>query len=345
MLALDVKPETACRISPPLRMAYLTSSRHDLNLSGFLSLMQAGTEACRRRQTLAASLADTGRQMALELTPGTVEAVLMGREAWKKWDGLDQVMREWMFSELAVKSLYLAVECGDQIPPRLSGWTPDDQGPEQGVWRVWKTTTPPAGPKSTFLDLRSRSLRINGVDSVRRAILSEGLVTIFHGNASTMLREREAWKSVAGAHPMIPSLAEGKGDLFFQLHLLEGSPRWMPVGRREKRTGPDDLSRLFALLQDRDLLPPNLGVGDFISTDSGASLSRIGFEGHRTRTDPLGLFLETLASWHLPEIPPECALGGDHSLAASGFPSPFRAVAGQALSSMSFRDLISRVSV
>jgi len=348
VLGLDVRPEIACRISPPLRMAYLTSSRHDLNLSGFLSLLQDGMEETRGHgQTLAASLADTGHQMALELTPGTVEAVMIGRVAWRKWSVLDPVMMEWMFTELASKALYLAIECRGTVhdPDFLPGWVPEPKGPEQGIWKVWKTTSPiPGVLTSPLLDARTRNIRIKGLDSNRKAVLSGQLLTIFHGNATTMLREREAWKSLSGTHPMIPSLTDGAGDLFFQLRLPGDSPHWMPVGRSERRTGPDDLLSLFAILQDRHLLPPALGVDDFVTTDSGTILSRIGFEGYRIHGDPLGLFLDTLASWNLMEVPYERSLHSDQFLSPEHFPSPFRELAGKALSAMSFRDLITRKS-
>jgi hypothetical protein len=347
ILGLDVRPEIATTISPPLRMALISSSRHDLNLTGFLDYRHHETGASGQRSALAASLGDTGHHVALELTQGSVQGVLIGRSAWKKWHSMDPVMMEWMFSELASKSLYLAIECGenDQIPVSHSGWIAEPNGPEKGLWKVWKSCKPlPGTHGGTFIDLRTHGLRVNGLDSDRKAVLSGDLLSIFHADANTLLREREAWKSLAGSHPMIPCVAEGGGDLFFQLHLPGDSARWMPIGRGEKRTGACDLAALFALLQDRELLPPGLGVGDFIATGSGTFLSRIGFEGHRTVMDPLGLFLATLASWNLMESPPVRTRDEVESLSEDCFPLPFRELARQALSSMSFRDLMNGIN-
>ena len=140
---------------------------------------------------------------------------------------------------------------------------------------------------------------------------------------------------------MIPSLAEGTGDLFFQLHLPCEDTRWMPIGKKESFTTSDQLTALFVLLQDRELLPPELGAKDFIASNNGAFLSRIGFEGQRSYRDPLLRFLETMAAWHLLEVPAGSLFDPDHPLPSSSFPTPFRELAQRALSSMSFRDLTS----
>lgn len=346
ILGLDVRPETAARISPPLKMALISSSQHDLNLNGFLGYRPDGPRNHSHGSSPSAALGETGYQITHELSKGAVQAVLIGRPAWKKWSSMDPVMMEWMFSELAAKSIYLAIECGDdRTPVQLSGWVPDGQGPEKGAWRLWRTKTPLGiGIPCIFKDLRSRSIRINGFPSERKAILTEGLLTIFHGNAATMLRERASWKAVSGLHPMVPTLAESVGDLFFQLHLPGEDARWMPIGRKESFTTADQLTGLFSLLHERELLPPELGTGDFIASKKGTFLTRIGFEGHRTHRDPLGRLLETMASWHLLEIPTGCAFDPDHPLPQECFPAPFRELVSKALASMSFRDLMTRKS-
>jgi hypothetical protein len=346
ILGLDVRPETAARISPPLRMALISSSQHHLNLTGFLGYSHGGSHPEGRRLSPAAILGETGHQITMEITPGSVQAVLLGRSAWRKWHTMEPIMKEWMFSELASKTLYLGIECGeDPGSYELSGWVPDEAGPDKGAWRVWKTKTPVPGLLTgIFRDVRTCGIMANGTEFDRKAILTDRLLTIFHGNATTMLRERESWKSVSGLHPMIPTLAEGGGDLYFQLHLPGEGARWMPIGRKESSTTAGELTGLFTLLHDHQLLPPELGVGDFISSTSGTYLSRIGFEGYQTHRDPLARLLETMAAWHLREIPLGCAFDPDHPLPASGFPAPFREMALQALSSMSFRDLISKGS-
>lgn len=336
VLALDPVPELADRLGASLKMACVTTSQHDLNLLSFLRQRPGNI------LNPAASLGDTGHRIVLEMPAGAVHAVLLGHRAREKWGSLPPAMLSWMLSELAARTLYLAVEGTEPWDaPAGSGWVATGDGQDTGIWRIWKSSVPlPGNPPPSDWDARCRRITLGGFESDRKAILTAGggQLAVFHGSVQALSLEREAWRSIEGLHPMLPRLASGSAGEFLRLFPGEGA-RWMPCGKRGAECEAEELLSLLELLAERSLVPPGLNAADFLSVGGRAVLGRIGFQGHRDRGDHLVALMETMLGWRMTEIPAGRLFRPTDPPSPGAFPAQFRDLADKALASASFRHL------
>lgn len=335
-LSLEAPPELLEGISPPLRIVAITSSQHHHNLTGFLKLY---SEEPKGEAFLHPLMGETGHAAVMNLPHESVQAVLIGRLAWEKWRSLPPAMLKWMLRELADRTIFLAVETPDESPITSgTGWISEQSGPDRGDWKIWRVAeTPLNGTRIPFSDARCRVIRMHGAMPVlRRSLLGEDSLTIIHQSNELLTREKGAWESLQGLHPMIPALGP-ETHHSLSLTLPPGKKRWMPCGRMastDESLGLQ-LADLFRLLSERKLMPPGLGVHDFLATGKGPLLTRIGFQSCSVSGDPLPTLVETLSSWHLLENSGQQVMAERPS-----FPPPFRRLGERCLSALSIRDLM-----